>query len=248
MPFRNPITTLSGILVAPAIQSPDYAASLPPSQIQVTGWRLNANPSYVAAESIYGKSFVAPSPYYASRNLGNLDIVQAMMLIANNPPRMLTLTNVNPMGVGFVSAGFFPQRFPVRYVPASSNNGIREKWSIRAYFFFSPIVAAPNGNAFGTMRVIQYNSVGGTISTTDSTLVVYGARNTSPATVSGEWIIGDSKTTSLPDDYPTHVTLNPLCTEFDVLLIVRGTVANQYQLGNPSWAIAQPTTTVGYTQ
>lgn len=243
MPFRHQIVSGDGTVVIPQIQSPDYSATLPPNHVSVTGWRLNASPSYVAAKTVYTESVVIGSPKWGVQNL---DIARAVTLLGDNPPQHVNVPALNPLTTTYQICGFITG---VTRKSVNSEGGIREKWYVRLATLFLPIIAAPTGDAHGAIRIVEYNSGGGLIASTDLNVkILAGARGgSSRFTQMGEWLIGDPKTTSIVDDNPTDFILNANTVSFDVNCIVKSSVAGEYRIAAPSDLTVQPHVTVGYT-
>lgn len=106
VPFRNPITTLGGILTLPALQSPDF--SYTPSPYSVAGWKLS---SEVAGSQFWVGTISADDLSIKASSIGNerVNLSRAALwasadtlITADSTTINLPLTAVNQDGVGQV--------------------------------------------------------------------------------------------------------------------------------------------------
>lgn len=207
MPFRNPITTLGGVLVLPAMQSPDYSKISPDGisqSLDITGWQLNNQPSEVnaetvTAEKVYIKSYggqyrltdVAVSAYRGLPEV--LQVIQGG--VANPIP--LTTVNQNISGPAFFSPAV---QAGVRFA------GTESIFNLRGYSVIQTTVAAPTAIATVNLVVQEYDSLTNLIATTTLATPAFSRQvgNQETATVAYEWVVATTAGVGIYD-----LVLNP---------------------------------------
>lgn len=144
MPFRNPITTLGGILSVPALQSPDYSRTDIPFNID--GWKLDNDPSSINVGDLHAEQLYISSDVPGSPNAQEINVTQFLGTGPDHqyfrPVNVMNLTT-SYQGYGKLTDPYVALTVPPQCVGA--NSPAMCHWEIHTSFDVRSVSATTHG-------------------------------------------------------------------------------------------------------